>query len=176
MLLRRRTPPGTATCRSRGAQRPESYLGAHCERRHPLLSGILQPGRRRCDRRADRVNIPKAAITAASVAIERELASGRVFAMAADSDEALARAALEAAAPVLAEAVAKRILAHMDQSTRRRAVRNRRGLLAYRRHFATAARVAAGAFSTPEDLKRMAIEAIARGDFVMCRDRGQEGL
>jgi hypothetical protein len=47
---------------------------------------------------------------AAATAIERELLSGRDYSMAQDSDEALARVALEAAAPILAEAwgVAKR--------------------------------------------------------------------
>lgn len=40
---------------------------------------------------------------AAAIAIERELLSGRDYSMAQDSDEALARAALEAAAPILAE-------------------------------------------------------------------------
>lgn len=50
--------------------------------------------------------IPAEAVTAAATAIERELMSGKDYAMAADSDEALARVALEAAAPVLAEAVA----------------------------------------------------------------------
>jgi hypothetical protein len=48
-------------------------------------------------------DIPPAAITAAAAAIERELMSGRDYSMAADSDDALARAALEAAAPLLAE-------------------------------------------------------------------------
>lgn len=78
------------------------------------------------------------------------------------SDETLTRMMLEAAAPALAEHVAAAILAHMDRSTRRRGSRNRRGLLAYRRHFATAARVAAGAFTTDEDLKREAGWVLAR--------------
>lgn len=78
------------------------------------------------------------------------------------SDETLTRIMLEAAAPALAEAVALRILAHMDRSTRYRGIRNRRGLLAYRRHFTTAARVAAGAFTTDEDLKREAAKALVR--------------
>jgi hypothetical protein len=89
------------------------------------------------------------------------------------SDETLTRMMLEAAAPILAEAVAKRILAHMDQSSRRRSVRNRRGLLAYRRHLATAARIAAGAFTTEDELKRIAAEALRRGDFTVCRNDGQ---
>jgi hypothetical protein len=46
--------------------------------------------------------IPEEAVQAAAAAIERELMSGRVHGMAVDSDEALARAALEAAAPFIA--------------------------------------------------------------------------
>jgi hypothetical protein len=84
----------------------------------------------------------------------------------------LARAALEAAAPLLAEAVAQKILAHMEEhgpgpaspgvtlhETMRRA---------WRRHFGIAARVAAGAFYTREDHLRLAAEAIERGDFIAC--------
>lgn len=99
---------------------------------------------------------------AAAVAIERELESGDWYEYAADSDNRLAVVALEAAAPALAEHAAAAILAHMDRSTRRRGTRNRRGLLAYRRHFATASRVAAGAFTTEEDLKREAGWVLAR--------------
>jgi hypothetical protein len=50
-------------------------------------------------------DIPQAAVTAAAAAIEQELMSGRHYAMAEDSVEALARVALEAAVPVLAEAI-----------------------------------------------------------------------
>lgn len=46
------------------------------------------------------------ALTAAGAAIERELLSGADYSMSQDSDEALARVALLAAAPALAEAVA----------------------------------------------------------------------
>ena len=115
--------------------------------------------------------IPQEAVTAAAIAIERELMSGTDYATAPDSDEALARVAIEAAAPVLAEAVARKILAHMEahgpldsfpgslSSTLRRA---------WRRHFGIAARVAAFAFSTEEDIKRLAAEAITRGDYAVC--------
>jgi hypothetical protein len=48
-------------------------------------------------------DLPAAAIQAAAAAIERELMSGTDYSTAADSDEALARAALTAAAPLLAE-------------------------------------------------------------------------
>lgn len=47
-------------------------------------------------------DIPAEAVQAAAIAIERALMSGEDFAMAADSDERLARAAVEAAAPILA--------------------------------------------------------------------------
>lgn len=115
-------------------------------------------------------DIPQAAVTAAAIAIERELMSGTGYATAPDSDEALARVALEAAAPVLADHAARRILAHMEAhgpqagtplgGTMRRA---------WRRHFGIAARVAALAFSTEEDIKRAAAEALSRGDFTACR-------
>ena len=45
-------------------------------------------------------DIPATAIRAAAEAIERELLSGRDYAMALESDEALARAALQAAEKV----------------------------------------------------------------------------
>lgn len=50
------------------------------------------------------VQIPGEAVMAAATAIERELLSGKDYSMAQDSDEALARVALEAAAPILAGA------------------------------------------------------------------------
>jgi hypothetical protein len=117
-------------------------------------------------------DIPSAAIAAAATAIERELMSGKDYTMAADSDEALARAALDAAAPILAEAVAQKITAHMNahgpgagspgltlHATLQRA---------WRRHFSIAARVAAEAFYTREDQLRLTAQAIERGDFIAC--------
>lgn len=85
----------------------------------------------------------------------------------------IARDALEAAAPILAEHVAQAITAHKyahepkgpliggksAEEQRRRT---------WRRHFGIAARVASLAFSTEEDVRRMAAEAIARGDFIGC--------
>ena len=81
-------------------------------------------------------------------------------------------AALEAAAPLLAETIAQKILAHMEEhrpgpappgvtlhETMRRA---------WHRHFGIAARVAAGAFYTREDELRLAAQAIERGDFIAC--------
>lgn len=48
-------------------------------------------------------DIPPEALRAAAAAIERELMSGRDYSMALDSDEALARVALNAGAPLLRE-------------------------------------------------------------------------
>lgn len=80
----------------------------------------------------------------------------------------LARAALDAAWPHLASAEAEKILAHME-AHEFAARRNRAGLdVAWRRHFRIAAQVASLAFSTEDELKRMAAEAIGRGDAVTC--------
>ena len=54
-------------------------------------------------------DIPPAALAAASAAIERELMSGTAYDCHVDSEDALARAALDAAAPLLADAVAGRL-------------------------------------------------------------------
>ena len=84
----------------------------------------------------------------------------------------IAVAALDAAAPVLADDIAKRILAHMEAHgptpeapgvTRHEVLRR-----AWRRHFRIAAQVASLAFSTREDQLRKAAEAIERGDFIAC--------
>ena len=82
------------------------------------------------------------------------------------------RAALDAAAPMFAEAVAQKITAHKEahgpqpaspgltlHATMRRA---------WHRHFGIAVRVAAGAFDTREDQLRQAAEAIERGQFIAC--------
>lgn len=116
-------------------------------------------------------DILKQAVTAAAIAIERELMSGTDYAMAADSDEALARVALNAAAPILAEEVARKILAHMEAHGPTEGFNGSLGSTlrrAWRRHFGIAARVAAFAFSTEDEIKRAAIEAIARGDVAVC--------
>jgi hypothetical protein len=119
--------------------------------------------------------IPPEAIMAAATAIERELLSGRDYSMAQDSDEALARVALEAAAPILAEAVAQKILTHMEGFGPRKPAgalepvsSTGRDYRAWRRHFGIAARIAAGAFYTREDELRLAAEAIGRGEFIGC--------
>jgi hypothetical protein len=82
-----------------------------------------------------------------------------------DSDEALARVALEAAAPILAEHIAQAILAHAE----RQHPRDKDHVpSAWHRHFSIAARVAAGAFYTRGDELTLAAEAIGRGDFIAC--------
>ena len=103
---------------------------------------------------------PPAALAAAETAIRHELKSSREV-----EPDRLARAALDAAAPVLAEAVAQKILKHSDKHE---PPPGSPSYLAWHRHFGTAARVAAGAFGTREDQLRMAAEAIERGDFIAC--------
>jgi hypothetical protein len=111
--------------------------------------------------------IPDAASAAAEAAIRDEFRSSREV-----EPDALARAALEAAAPILAEAIAQKITAHMQEHgpgpgspgvTLHETLRR-----AWTRHFGIAARVAAGAFYTREDELRLAAEAIGRGDFIAC--------
>lgn len=84
----------------------------------------------------------------------------------------LARVAVDAAAPILADAIGRKILDHMEihspAGSGNWAARN-----AWRRHFNIAARVAHFTFSTGGDKERMAAEAIARGDVVVCGDREQ---
>lgn len=112
--------------------------------------------------------IPGEAVTAAVAAYAREAyCDGEPI----DGDERVIRCALEAAAPLLAEAVAGKILAHMDAHGPQEGFAGSLGgtlRRAWRRHFGIAARVAAFAFSTEEDRKRLAAEALARGDFVAC--------
>ena len=81
------------------------------------------------------------------------------------SSATFARAALDAAAPLLAESVAEKILAHAERQHPRD---HAHVPTAWDRHFSIAARVAAGAFTTREESLRMAAEAIARGDYVAC--------
>ena len=68
----------------------------------------------------------------------------------------------EAVAAFAAEHCAQAILAHME------AHGPKQPGSAWRRHLSTAARVAAGAFMTREDMLAGAVEAIQRGDFVVC--------
>lgn len=104
--------------------------------------------------------IPPAALLAAGSAIRDELRSSREV-----EPDALARAALEAAAPLLAEACAQRILAHAERQHPRDPDHVP---TAWHRHMDIAARVAAGAFYTREDLLRLAAQAIERGDVAWC--------
>lgn len=107
---------------------------------------------------------PPAALRAASEAIERELMSGTAHDGHLESDDALAKAALDAAAPLLAEAIAERILAHMEEHwpTQRRTAHPPS------RHFRIAAQVAARSFTTEAEMRQQAAEAIARGVFIAC--------
>jgi len=106
-----------------------------------------------------------AAIQAAAAAIERELMSGTDYSMALDSDEALARVALTAAAPLLAEVVAQKILEHAERQHPRDP---EHVPTPWDRHFNIAARVAAGAFDSEEVVHRMVADSLSRGNFIAC--------
>ena len=117
--------------------------------------------------------IPEAPLLAAALAIHRAACPLRDdpdhdCARDAAHEEMLiprARAALEAAAPILAEACAQRILAHAERQHPRDPDHVP---TAWHRHMDIAARVAAGAFYTREDLLRLAAQAIERGDVAWC--------
>jgi hypothetical protein len=115
-------------------------------------------------------DIPKEAIAAAADAVMKGLGlkSGHSRAWA----EKIVSDALETAAPVLAEAVAQKILAHADRQFPKTDPAKVPGQpdrwRTWHRHFRIAAQVAAFAFATEEDKKRMAAEAITRGDYVAC--------
>jgi cytosine/adenosine deaminase-related metal-dependent hydrolase len=86
------------------------------------------------------------------------------------------REILDAAAPVLAEAIAAKIAAHMEGFGPRAPVGalepvsdQGRRYRTWRRYFGIAARIAAGAFNTEDEMKQMAAEAFNRGDFIACR-------
>ena len=120
--------------------------------------------------------IPAEAVAAAAAAIHRDACDPDLDHETTGIDMRRATAALEAAAPILAEAAAQKILAHMEDFGPRKP----RGPLetslagtggayrAWRRHFGIAARIAAGAFDTREDQMRKAARAIERGDYVAC--------
>jgi len=84
----------------------------------------------------------------------------------------VATAVLEAAAPILAETIAQKITAHVEEhgpgpaspGLTLHATLSR----AWRRHLGIAARVAAGAFDTREDQLRKAAIAISEGAFIAC--------
>ena len=75
---------------------------------------------------------------------------------------------LDAAAPLLAEACAVKILAHMEARGPASGSGYNQPLRAWRRHMGIAARVAARSFSTRDEELQQAAAAIARGDFVQC--------
>jgi hypothetical protein len=124
-------------------------------------------------------DLPAAALAAAESAIRDQFRDDLDRPGAPEAD-ALARAALEAAAPLLADEIARKILAHMEEHiadpdttrlTRTGETNNR----AARRHFRTAAQIAGLAFYTREDQLRLAAEAIGRGDFIACDIPGVPG-
>lgn len=103
--------------------------------------------------------IPEQPLLKAERAIADEMLAGRT------SPEALARAALTAAAPLLADACASAILAHAE----RQHPRDHNHVPTPRdRHFDIAARVAAGTFDSDEDRHRAVAGALNRGDFTEC--------
>lgn len=79
--------------------------------------------------------------------------------------EEVSAAVLEAATPLLADEIAQKILEHAERQHPRDPDHVP---TAWHRHFSVAARVAAGAFSTDEDMKRLAVEAIEREDWIRC--------
>jgi len=76
----------------------------------------------------------------------------------------LAREALGAAAPAMAEHAAQAILAHRDAHGPADGASRRR----WRRYLGVASQVVSFAFSTEEDKKRLAAQAIADGNYVAC--------
>jgi hypothetical protein len=107
---------------------------------------------------------PLEALTAATEAVARELPRNIPWVRAQCSDERtreiafdLAEAALDAAAPLLADEVARRITAHADRID---PVRRHHIPSARRRAFAIAARIAEGAFTTEAESKRQIAQAL----------------
>lgn len=91
--------------------------------------------------------------------------SGTDYGCHVDSEDALAKAALDAAVPILAEAVAQAILRHADEHEPKP---GSSFYLAWHRHFGIAARIAAGAFTTEAESRQQVARALARGDYVAC--------
>jgi hypothetical protein len=110
-------------------------------------------------------DVPAEALSAAEEAIEAAMTDPGF--RTDRSSTGLARVAVEAAAPVLAESIARSILSHMDEHGPRPSAPR----ATWRRHFRIAAQVAHFAFSTGDDTGRIAAEAIARGDFIACREQ-----
>ena len=80
----------------------------------------------------------------------------------ADLAADLAKAVLDAIAADLGDYAAGKIEAHRDAHGPQDGAR----LSGWGRHFGIAARIAAGAFLTEDDLKRLAAEAVMRDDYV----------
>lgn len=105
---------------------------------------------------------PATVYSVAADAIERHVMSGKDYDNPMDSVSDLARAALDAVAEQLGEHCASKLRAHADDHGRHVGP-------AWRRYFGIAARVASRAFLTEADLKRLAVEALARGDYAVCQ-------
>jgi hypothetical protein len=91
------------------------------------------------------------------------------------SDETLTRLMLEAAAPILAQHVAARILAHMEACDLEAIRRGHPIPRGWRRDLRIAAQVATLAFNTDEDNKRLAAEAVQRGEVAGCNPEVPDG-
>lgn len=83
--------------------------------------------------------------------------------------ERMMRTGLEAAAPVMAEAVAAKIKAHGEKHFGH--------MRSARVRFDIAARIAAGAFDTKEDRVRMINQALESGNYIVCdpAETGEDG-
>jgi hypothetical protein len=104
-------------------------------------------------------DIPQPAITAAVRALR-----AHPWPDGETTEAQIATAVLEAAAPLLADQIARKILAHADDRWPSGCI----GSQPARRHFRTAAQIAGLAFYTDEDMKRLAAEAIAAGNVAWC--------
>jgi hypothetical protein len=113
-------------------------------------------------------DIPKAAVDAAERAIIEAATDFGQDNIVAGSSCDLARVALGAAAPILAETVARKILAHMETCDLEAIRRGHPIPRGWRRDLRIAAQVAALAFNTDEDNKRLATEAIKHGEAAGC--------
>lgn len=102
-------------------------------------------------------DIPQEAVDAAVAAYARE---GYCDGEPIPGDVRVIRAALEAAAPFMAEAVAAKIKAHGEKYFGH--------MRSARVRFDIAARIAAGAFDTKEDRIRMITEALEHGNYIAC--------
>ena len=105
-------------------------------------------------------DIPPQAIAAAAIVLADDNHGGRP----GIQDVQLAAEVLEAAVPILAEAVAAKILAHMELHGPKAGQRWEN----WRRYFRVAAQVASLAFTTADDQKRMAAQALAAGNYMAC--------